>query len=377
MTDQAQADRLPVSVLTGFLGSGKTTLLNHIVRQPEMENAVVVINEFGEIGLDHLLMESAEETIVELSSGCLCCTVRGDLVETLGDLWSKRVSGRVRPFDRVVIETTGLADPAPILHTIMTDDRLAPLYALNAVVTVVDAINGDGTLDAHREAVKQAAVADCLVLSKTDLAEGDGAQAKLERLRRRLSGVNPGASMIEARHGRADAGVLFGGGVFNLDAKSDEVIAWLNAEAYDESGHDHDHNPLSLDHGLGARADDAGHHHDVNRHSDEIQAYCITLDKPISPGAFNFFIEILAGQRGEDMLRLKGLLNVEGNPDTPAVVHGVQHLFHPVRWLDAWPSADRRSRLVFITRNIRKDQIEPILAAIQGELNDGASAETS
>ena len=331
---------IPVSVVTGFLGSGKTTLINALLKSPDMGTAAVIVNEFGEIGLDNLLIESSSEDTILLNSGCLCCTVRGDLVNTLNDLFIRRVKGDVPEFDRVVVETTGLADPAPVLHTLMRDPVLFERYCVDGVITVVDALNGEATLNNHEEAVKQAAVADCLLVSKADLS-GDWAA-----LEKRLRALNPSAAILEADHGAVDPKHLFDVGVFDPTIKSPDVIGWLNAAAYDDDHH---------------------HHHDVNRHDASIRAFCVTRDEPISGTAFNFLLELLTEQRGEDMLRVKGILYVAEYPDTPAVVHGVQHAFHPIQWLDAWPTAKRQTQMVFITRNMGPESVEPVLDALGAE----------
>src|SRR5437764_5854630 len=205
------ASRIPVTVLTGFLGSGKTTVLNHVLKQPGMAATAVIVNEFGEIGLDHLLVESATEDVVLLSSGCLCCTVRGDIVNTLTDLFVSRVKGRVPYFTRVVIETTGLADPAPVLHALISDPIVAARYMIDGVVTTVDAVNGAGTLDRHPEAVKQAAVADRLLLTKTDLAE----PVRRRAIEARLAALNPSATVVPVAHGAVDPAVLFNIGFYD------------------------------------------------------------------------------------------------------------------------------------------------------------------
>ncbi len=346
---------LPITVLTGFLGSGKTTLLSKLLRRPELADTAVVINEFGEVGLDHLLVAKASENIVEMSDGCLCCTVRGDLVETLADLVERREAGSIRPFRRVVIETTGLADPAPIIHTLMTDPALTAAYRLDGIVTVVDAVNGPATLDAHQEAVKQAAVADRLVVSKRDLPQADaGLEGRLRRL-------NPAAPIVDAAAAAEDPSLILNAGLFEPGRKHPDVAGWLRAEAYadDHHGHDHSH----CDHEHGHCEHDHGHHHhgDANRHDDHIRAFCVTRDQPISGVGFTLLLQMLSANVGEKMLRVKGILNIAGKSERPAVIHGVQHIFHPVAWLDAWPDDDRRSRIVFITRDIPRDSIEKLL----------------
>lgn len=360
-------DLLPVSLITGFLGSGKTTLLNRLLRHPGMARTAVVINEFGEIGLDHTLVESAKDDVVLMQSGCLCCTIRGDLVDTLRSLMVKRSRGEIPEFDRLVVETTGLADPAPILHTLMADPFLITRYRLDGVITTVDAVNGSGTLDNHVEAVKQAAVADRLLLTKVDVADG----AAVERLKQRLHALNPGARLVEAAHGEIGPEALFDAGLYDPATKSLDVRRWLNEEAYaaghGDHGHDHQHDHAHDHHGAeaGHGHDHQAHAHDVNRHDDRIRAYCVAFDEPLEWDRVASWLELLATYRGEDMLRVKGILNVRES-EKPVVIHGVQHLFHPPAQLPAWPDDDHRTKIVFITRDMPRDVVEGMLAALEG-----------
>jgi G3E family GTPase len=343
---------IPVTVLTGFLGSGKTSVLNHVLKQPGMAATAVIINEFGEIGLDHLLVESVTGDIVLLNSGCLCCTVRSDIAETLLDLFVKYRKGEIPEFRRVVIETTGLADPAPVLHTLMSDPLVAARYALDGVVTTVDAVNGDATLNRQPEAVKQAAVADRLLLTKTDLAPA----TTIAKLRARLAALNPAAPIVPVAHGMADPAALFGLGLYDPHGKSLEVQRWLRDEALAEAEHDVAHE----------------HHedHDVNRHDERIRAFCVTRDRPVSWAALSAWLDALAEMRGDDLLRLKAIVAISERPDEPVVLHGVQHVFHPPVLLPEWPSADRRTRMVFITRDLPKEAIEKTLAAFEEAAGD-------
>jgi G3E family GTPase len=342
---------IPVTLLTGFLGSGKTTVLNHVLKQPEMAATAVIVNEFGEIGLDHLLVERSSEDVVLLNSGCLCCTVRGDIVDTLTNLFVDRVKGKVPFFTRVAIETTGLADPAPILHTLMTDPIVAARYMLDGVVTTVDAVNGAGTLDKQPEAVKQAAVADRLLLTKTDLA-GSAARQEIDA---RLRTLNPSATIVSVAQGIVDPARLFNIGFYDPATKSVDVRRWLRDEAF-EGGHAHDlHHGHDLRHGRP----------DVNRHDDRIRAFCITRERPISWAALSAWLDGLATMRGDDLLRLKAIVALSDRPDQPVVLHGVQHLFHPPVLLPEWPSEDHRTRMVFITRDLPREAIEATLAAFE------------
>ena len=327
------AEPLPLIVITGFLGAGKSTLLNHLLKQPELAGTAVLINEFGEVGLDHLLVERLDETTVLLNAGCLCCTVRGDLVRALRDLQPRVESGQVR---RVVVETTGLADPAPILQTLMGDPYAATHYRLDGVVTVVDAVHAMGQLDRQMEAVKQVAVADRLVLTKTDLVDAGA-------LRDRLAALNPAAPILVADHGRVDPALLLAAG-FDPASRSADVQAWLNVDAY--GGHHH-------------------HSHDRNRHDASIRAFCMTFDKPLHWQGVGTWLEMLIATQGDKLLRVKGILNLEGQ-DRPVAIHGVQHLFHPPSLMAGWPAGDpRTSRIVMIVRDIDPGVIERGLRAFE------------
>jgi len=328
--------RIPVSLLTGFLGSGKTTVLNHLLQHPGLSKTLVIINEFGEIGLDHaLLVHTNEDIVVEMSNGCLCCTIRGDLAKTLRDApWRFARDGKCW-FERVVIETTGLADPVPVLHTLMMEPRVEALYRLDGVIATVDAATATSTLDRQVECLRQIAVSDRLLLTKTDLVAANDIAA----LEARIKTINPAAPIIWAINGAVDPAQLLDAGLYNPKAKSLDVQTWLKADAYaDEHGHHHHH------------------HHDVNRHDKSISAVCVTIDEPIRPDIFNFWLDMIAAYRGPDLLRVKGMVNLIGEPG-PVVIHGVQHIFHPSVSLEAWPDDDHRSRIVFIGRNLPAQQL--------------------
>ena len=336
------ADRPPVSIITGYLGSGKTTLLNHLLRDPGMARAAVIINELGEIGLDHLLVATPSENTVLLQNGCLCCTIRGDLVETLADLLAKRGAGGVPAFDRVLVETTGFADPVPVLRTLASDEIITPRLRLGAVITLVDAVNGAAQLDDCPESVKQAAVADCLLVSKSDLA---GAPA-VARLRKRLTRINPGAQVHEVVRGEIAPGLLFGAALDDPAAKGERVERWLSEAAFIEAGRGALHRRRSS----GAS------------HSDRIHSFAVRREGAVTGAGLMAWLNLLAALKGANLLRVKGLVNVEGRP---VAVHAVQSVIHEPVALESWPSADRGSRIVFITRDMARAELEATLPALE------------
>jgi len=365
MTDARRPPIFPLSILTGFLGAGKTTLLNKLLQAPELADCLVLINEFGEVGLDHLFVEKVDGNVVVMASGCLCCTIRGDLVATLEDLLRRRDNDRIAPFNRVIIETTGLADPAPILHTIMYHPYFMLRFRLDGVITVVDAVTGDATLDRHPEAVKQAAVADRLVITKTDLVgEYD---TGLAALRGRLAALNPTAVQLDAAQGEATPAALLNIGLYDPDKKTPDVRRWLNAEALDDHADHHGHHDHH-GHGHGAHA------HDVNRHDARIRAFALRYDEPVPLSALDMFFELLRSAHGAHLLRVKGIIALDDDPARPLVVHGVQHIFHPPARLDTWPDDDHTTRIVFILHDMAPDFVRGLWNAFMGVVADTPDA---
>ncbi|WP_373502499.1 GTP-binding protein [Aestuariivirga sp.] len=362
---------IPVAILTGFLGAGKTTLLNFLLKDPFLANAAVIINEFGDVGIDHLLVERADENVIEMASGCLCCTIRGDLIDTIHDLLARRGRGEIKRFDRIVIETTGLADPAPVLHAVMSEPGLLAACRLEGVITVVDAFNGMATLDAHMEAVKQVAVADRIVLTKVDLLEGREGEDMLFAIIGRLRKLNPAARLLTTHRNEATAERLFTMGLFDPTKKTPDVQAWLATEAYqtgEKRGRRHRHHGHAHDHDH--------HHDDVSRHDDHIHSFSFTENNAISPQGLELFMELLKSYHGANMLRMKGIVKVSDDPARPVVLHGVQHVFHPPVRLEAWPDGDERTRLVFIVKDIEKSMIEGLFRAFTDQITGGADAFT-
>ena len=323
----AYARLTPVIVVTGFLGSGKTTLLNHMLRHPSLADAAVLVNEFGAVGLDHFLVEAMDANTVLLESGCLCCTIRGDLKDAIIDLNSRRARGEIPPYRRLIVETTGLADPAPILFTLSADTMLKHHYRLGSVVTTVDGVNGLRQLKRHPESVKQATVADRIVLTKPDIAEAD----TLARLRAKLTRLNGSADQITAVNGEVDVPRVLRADVYDPRTKGAEVRRWLAAEAEKDAADD--------------RAE--GHGHDISRHDEHIHSFTLSFEGALDWTAFGIWLTMLLHTHGEKVLRVKGILNVAGT-EAPVVVNGVQHVVHPPIHLAAWPTDDRRSHIVFI-----------------------------
>jgi len=354
---------VPVSILTGFLGAGKTSLLNRLLKDPDLTDTAVIINEFGDVSLDHLLVEASSDGIIELSDGCLCCTVRGELVDTLADLMDRMQTGRIRPLKRVVIETTGLADPAPVLQSVMGNPVIAQSYRLDGVVAVVDAVNGLSTLDDHEEAVKQVAMADRLVISKVSLAVPDAVIS----LKARLRDLNLRAPMIDGDLPEAGKAELFHCGLYDPATKIADVGRWLQDEAtadhhhHDHDGHDHHEH---CDHGH----EHHHHHHDENRHGADIRSFSIVHDRPINPMALEMFIDLLRSAHGEKLLRMKAIVAMSDNPERPLILHGVQTVFHPPQRMAAWPDpSDRRTRMVLITKDLPEAFVRDLFDAFTGK----------
>lgn len=358
MTECSDDDRVPVTVITGFLGSGKTTLLNALIHEAKRDRIAVIINEFGDIGLDHDLIEDATEETILMPSGCLCCSIRGDLVETLGALMARRNRADLH-FDRVIIETTGIADPAPILHSLVVDQVVGPYYRMDGIVTLVDAATGPLILDDHYEAVHQAAVADLIIVTKTDLVSPD----QVAGFEHRLEMINSTAKRIHATHGRVPAGALFGRSAMRKQVTSQGLDDWL--------GHSRTKAARStvtaqLEQGADtAHPEPQPHAH----HNHSIVSASIELPDPISADAFDFWLDSLIALRGSDILRVKGIVFLE-DMDWPFVFHGVQHIFDAPVALKSWAGKDRSSRIVVIAREMSKRDLNASLQMLHRQPQD-------
>ncbi len=335
---------IPINVVTGFLGSGKTTLLQRLLASPDLKDTAVLVNEFGELGLDHHLIESATESTLLLDNGCLCCAVRDDLQGALRDLFSRRERGEVQKFERVVIETSGLADPVPIAYTILAEPVIQHHFRLGNVVATIDAVNGPSQLERFPESVKQAAIADRLIVTKSDLASAE----TVASLRKSLRHLNASAPIFDANTDTPGATDLLTEDLYTGGDKRGEIEGWLSEAS--AKGHDH-------------------------QHADNVESFTVTYDRPLNWTAFGIWLSMLLNRHGENVLRVKGMLNVIGVAD-PVLINGVQHIVHPPSHLAGWPDADQRSRIVFIVRGIAQDRIERSLAAFNRLANPAAETVT-
>lgn len=368
---------IPVTIITGFLGAGKTTVLNTLLRDPAFAETAVLINEFGAVQVDHDLVADFSDELVMTTTGCMCCTASSDIKQSLFDLWQKRGSGEIGKFKRVLVETTGLMDPAPVVNTLLsppsiarTDQIVSQHFALSRVVTLFDIVNGAMTLDNHPEALKQVALADVILLTKTDMSRDPATVRDIEQEKQRISAINSSALILDRHDDWSEIReLLLATGTYDLRTKGEDALAWLKAEQIEaggENGHAHEHAHVH------------GHHHhhghhdhdhlDSTRHGDDIRSHVIVLDEPVRPLVFYMFIEALRMSAGADLLRLKGLFALNDDPDRPVVVHGVQHIIHPIDKLERWPTDDKRTKIVVIGRNLNIEALRGVLDANSSEL---------
>ncbi len=384
---ETKAEIIPLTVLTGFLGSGKTTLLKRLINDPAMAGTGVIINEFGEVGIDDSLVEKIDDDAVLLPSGCVCCEVRGDLVEALERMHTRSLWGDIPKVSRVVLETTGLADPAPIVHTLMTEERVYRIYQLDGVVTTVDGEHGLSQLDQQFEPAKQIAIADRIVLTKTDLVD----EASVQRLEGRIRALNRGVTILRAVKGDVPPAELMGLGAHEPALTGTDVERWLAAGRFEPDhgndhgaghhGHAHDHTcgpDCGHDHGHAAHGHQTHTHaHDCageacdhpdhqHGHLHGIESFCLTFAEPLEGPEMSNALSLLGQLYGPKLLRVKGILNITGQP-RPFVVHGVQHIFYPPDTLKDWRGEDRRSRIVFITKDLPEATVRRHFKPFVGE----------
>ncbi len=315
--------------MCGFLGSGKTTLLGRALGHPSLANAVVIVNEFGEVAIDHLVVADLAENVLELRNGCLCCTIRGDLALTLRALYHRRQLGDINAFDHVVVETSGLADPIPLAHTLMANPPLMKAFFLDAIICVVDAISGAATVDEHDTAANQVVLSDLIVVSKSDIAK----PADLTRTLAAVARINPGAEVREVVKGEVDCGEIFGRRLFNPETRTGAIAQWVSTHV----GHRHNHT---------------------------YGTHTIVREEPLSLAGTSVFLNHVVNEQRLQMLRIKGLAGFREKDGAPALLHAVGDKFYPIRWLTEWPSTDRSSRLVFIGRDLDTEWLDAKFEAL-------------
>ena len=342
--------RIPITLLTGFLGAGKTTLLNTLLWQKVFEDAAVFINEFGDVGVDHLLVEKIDEEVLLLDSGCICCSMRGDLPKALRDLFNRAQRKQIPVPRRVIIETTGIADPAPVIYTLLSDHFTAERFRLDGVVTVIAATHGADQIESNVEALKQVVMADRLVISKCDLADAQ----QIEQLAIRLASLNPTAAQLQSSKGSIAAADIVDIGLYDPAGKTPDVAAWLAEAKVSEQA-----SLRRISYGRNAPR--------APVHNSEVESFVITFDAPLAWGGVSTTLDTLLQGHGEQILRIKGLVNIQGEPG-PRIVQCLQHTRYPSIRMAAWPDdpayADRKSRLVFITRNLSEARLRESLAHI-------------